>query len=78
MTDAPPDAGRERGPRRPVVTGRDVAGAGMLMLSANLLCAAVAAGLGALVGAVVPLAVAGFLVGFFVGIYVVAKRFREI
>ena len=78
MTDASPERGREGGPRRPVVTGRDVAGAGMLMLSANALCAGVGAGLGALVGAVVPLAVAGFLVGFFVGIYVVAKRFREL
>jgi hypothetical protein len=63
---------------RPPVTGRDVAGAGMLMLSANLLCAAVGAGVGALVGATVPLAVAGFLVGFFVGIYVVAKRFHDL
>lgn len=62
----------------PRLTGRDVAGAGVLMLSANLLCAAIGAGLGALLGAVVPLAVAGFLVGFFVGIYVVVKRFREI
>jgi hypothetical protein len=60
------------------LTGRDVAGAGVLMLSANLLCMAIAAGLGVLFGAVVPLAVAGFLIGFFVGIYVVAKRFREI
>jgi hypothetical protein len=78
MTDAPPDAGRESGQRRPVVTGRDVAGAGMLMLSANVLCAAIGAGIGALVGAPVPLAVAGFLIGFFVGIYVVVNRFREL
>jgi hypothetical protein len=78
MTDASPERGREGGPRRPVVTGRDVAGAGALMLSANFLCAAIGAGIGALVGALVPVAVAGFLVGFFVGIYVVAKRFREI
>jgi hypothetical protein len=63
---------------RPPLTGRDVAGAGMLMLSANLLCAAVGAGVGALVGATVPLAVAGFLVGFFVGIYVVARRFHDL
>ena len=78
MTDAPPDAGRERGPRRPVVTGRDVAGAGALMFSANLLCAGVGAGIGALVGALVPMAVAGFLIGFFVGIYVVINRFRDL
>jgi hypothetical protein len=81
-----PFSGREDPSRRdaaggrnsPRLTGRDVAGAGVLMLSANLLCMAVAAGLGALIGAVVPLAVAGFLIGFFVGIYVVAKRFREL
>jgi hypothetical protein len=60
------------------MTGRDVAGAGVLMLSANLLCMGIAAGVGALVGAVVPLAVAGFLIGFFVGIYVVAKRFHDL
>lgn len=70
----PPLSGRDR----PRATGRDVAGAGVLMLSANLLCAGIGAGLGALVGLVVPLAVAGFLIGFFVGMYVVAKRFREI
>jgi hypothetical protein len=78
MTDGPGHGVRKREPRQPTLTGRDVAGAGMLMLSANLLCAAVGAGIGALVGATVPLAVAGFLVGFFVGIYVVSKRFREI
>jgi hypothetical protein len=60
------------------VTGRDVAGAGALMLSVNFLCAAVGAGLGALIGAVLPLAIAGFLVGFLVGLRVVAKRFGDV
>jgi hypothetical protein len=60
------------------VTGRDVAGAGALMLAVNALCAAVGAGLGAVMGALVPLALIGFGVGFFLGIYVVARRFREI
>lgn len=78
MTDPPGHGVRDREPRRPVVTGRDVAGAGALMLSANALCAGVGAGLGALLGVTVPMAIAGFLVGFFVGIYVVSKRFREI
>jgi hypothetical protein len=78
MTDGPGHGVRQRDPHRPALTGRGVAGAGALMLSANLLCAAVGAGLGALFGATVPVAVAGFLIGFFVGIYVVAKRFREI
>ncbi len=63
---------------RPRFTGRDAAGAGMLMLSANLLCAGVGAALGALIGAVVPLLLAGFFVGFFVGIGVVAKRFHDL
>jgi hypothetical protein len=63
--------------RRPSFTGKDAAGAGALMLSANLLCAGVGAAVGVLVGAVVPLFVSGFLVGFFVGIAVVAKRFRH-
>lgn len=63
---------------RPPVTGRDVAGAGALMLSANAMCAAVGLGIGALLGIAVPLAVAGFLVGFFVGIWVVAKRFSTL
>jgi hypothetical protein len=63
---------------RPPVTGKDVAGAGALMLTVNMLCAAVGAGIGALVGAVVPLALAGFLIGFLMGIRVVAKRFHDV
>ena len=63
---------------RPTLTGRDVAGAGALMLSVNAVCAGIGAGVGALVGSVAALAVAGFLLGFLLGIYVVAKRFREL
>ena len=63
---------------RSPVTGRDVAGAGALLLSVNLLCAAVGAGIGALVGATIPLFLAGFLIGFLVGIRVVINRFRDI
>ena len=63
---------------RSPLTGRDVAGAGALLLSANLLCAGVGAGIGALVGAVVPLSLIGFCVGFFLGIAVVANRFRDL
>lgn len=63
---------------RPPVTGRDVAGAGALMLSANLLCAGIGVGIGALVGALVPLGLAGFLIGFLVGIRVVISRFRDV
>jgi hypothetical protein len=63
---------------RPPVTGKDVAGAGALLLSVNLLCTAVGAGIGALVGATIPLLLAGLLIGFLVGIRVVIKRFRDI
>jgi hypothetical protein len=63
---------------RPPVSGRDVAGAGGLMLSVNLLCAAIGLGIGELVGAPVGLAVAGFLVGFLLGIRYVIDRFRDV
>jgi hypothetical protein len=63
---------------RPPITGKDVAGAGMLLLSVNLTCAGIGAGIGALVGAVVPLMLLGFFIGFFLGIFVVSKRFRDI
>ena len=63
---------------RPPITGSDVAGAGALMLAANLTCAGIGAAIGALVGALVPLAVVGFLIGFLVGIRVVVNRFHDI
>jgi hypothetical protein len=62
---------------RPPITGRDVAGAGALLLAVNLTCAGAGAGVGALIGATVPLMLLGFAVGFFLGIYVVVNRFRE-
>jgi hypothetical protein len=62
---------------RPPVSGRDVAGAGALLLTVNLLFAAIGAGLGALVRLTVPFMLLGFAVGFFLGIYVVIKRFRD-
>jgi hypothetical protein len=65
-------------PRRPPVSGRDVAGAGALLLSVNLVCAAIGAGIGAFVGAVTPLLLVGFGIGFFLGIYVVARRFHDL
>jgi hypothetical protein len=64
--------------RRSPLSGRDVAGAGALLLSVNLVCAAIGAGLGALVGALIPLMLLGFGIGFFLGIYVVARRFHDI
>jgi F0F1-type ATP synthase assembly protein I len=63
---------------RPPISGRDVAGAGALLLSVNLVCAGIGAGIGALVGATVPLFLLGFFIGFFLGIFVVARRFHEL
>jgi uncharacterized membrane protein YqaE (UPF0057 family) len=62
---------------RPPPSGSDVAGAGALLLSVNLVCAAIGAGIGAAVGITVPLMLLGFFIGFFLGIYVVARRFRD-
>jgi ABC-type nitrate/sulfonate/bicarbonate transport system permease component len=62
---------------RSPVTGRDVAGAGVFLLSANLLFAAIGAGIGALFGGALPGGIVGFLIGFLVGIYLVPRRFRD-
>jgi hypothetical protein len=64
--------------RRPPLSGKDVTGAGALLLSVNLVCAAAGAGIGALFGAVMPLLLVGFFIGFFLGIYVVARRFHDL
>jgi hypothetical protein len=63
---------------RPPVTGRDVAGAGALLLSVNALCVAIGLGIGELAGQPVWCAVAGLLVGFLVGLRVVIGRFRDL
>lgn len=62
--------------RRPI-TGRDAAGAGALMVAANVVCAGAGAGLGALAGAAVPGLLIGFGLGFFVAIAVVIKLFSD-
>jgi F0F1-type ATP synthase assembly protein I len=62
---------------RSPLTGRDVAGAGVFLLSANLLVAAIGAGIGALFGEALTGGIVGFLIGFLVGIYVVPRRFRD-
>ena len=63
---------------RSPLTGKDVAGAGMFLLSANLVFAGVGAGIGALLGAALAGGVAGFLIGFLVGVYLVTRHFRTI
>ncbi len=63
---------------RSPLTGRDVAGAGFFLLSANLLFVAIGAGIGALLGAALAGGIAGFLIGFLAGVYLVTRRFRSI
>ncbi|MDQ6778311.1 MAG: hypothetical protein M3071_19300 [Actinomycetota bacterium] len=63
---------------RPPLTGRDVAGAGALMLAVNALCAGAGAGLGVLAGSLAAGFITGFFVGFALAIVVVAKRFRDV
>jgi hypothetical protein len=48
------------------------------MLSVNLACARINAGVGALAGAVIPLLLTGFLTGFFPRIYVVTRQFHDL
>lgn len=62
----------------PTATRPNGATAGMLILAAMALCAALGAAAGALVGAFAPLLIAGVLVGFFVGIWAVYQRFRDV
>ena len=62
---------------RSPLTGKHVAGAGMFLLSANLLFAAIGVGIGALFGGALAGGVVGFLIGFVVGVYVVTRRFRD-
>ena len=57
---------------------RDAGLAGLMIVSAAVLCAGAGAGLGALVGAVLPLAVVGVFVGFGLGFRLVYTRFRDV
>jgi len=54
------------------------AGAGLLLITTMLVCAAVGLGVGALVGAPVPLALAGGAIGVVAGFWNVYSRFRDI
>jgi pilus assembly protein TadC len=61
---------------RSPLTGRDVAGAGIFLLSANLLFVVIGAGIGALLSAALAGGIAGFFIGFLAGVYLVIRRFR--
>lgn len=52
--------------------------AGMMLLSAIVVCTALGAGAGALIGATAPLLLIGLFAGFVVGIVTVARRFRDL
>jgi hypothetical protein len=64
--------------KRPQTGGSGPAGAGALLISAILACAAVGLGLGALVGLAAPLAIAGGFIGVGVGFSLVYRRFRDL
>ena len=58
--------------------GRAAAGAGVLLVSTILLCAAVGLGIGALIGAPAALAIVGVFVGVGGGFWVVYRRFGHL
>ncbi|MEA2231927.1 MAG: hypothetical protein QOD83_1743 [Solirubrobacteraceae bacterium] len=61
--------------REPLARG---AVAGLMLLSALILCGAVGGVLGAIVGAVGPLLALGILVGFVAGVVAVRARFPDL
>ena len=63
---------------RPPRRGPSPAGAGILLLTVVLLCAAIAGGVGAAVGAAAPLLIVGVFAGFLAGTWVVYLRFRDL
>jgi hypothetical protein len=57
---------------------RAAAGAGALLISAILACAAVGVGIGALIGAPAALGIAGGFAGLGVGFWLVYSRFKDL
>jgi hypothetical protein len=57
---------------------RDAMAAGIYIVVALVLCAAIGAGLGALFGASVPLAFAGGFIGLGLGFRLVYTRFKDL
>ena len=62
-------------PRKPT---QGAAGAGMLLLTVVVLCAAIGAAAGAAIGALAPLLIVGVFAGFLAGTWVVYRRFRDL
>lgn len=57
---------------------RDAAGAGMMLVSSIVVCAAIGFGVGSIIGAQVPLAFAGGFIGLIVGFRLVYTRFKDL
>ncbi len=63
---------------RPPRPGSSPATAGILLLTAVLLCAALGGVVGAAIGALGPLLIVGVFAGFFAGTWIVYRRFRDL
>jgi presenilin-like A22 family membrane protease len=57
---------------------RDAAGAGLMVVSSIVVCAAIGFGVGSLFGAEIPLAFAGGFIGLIVGFRLVYTRFKDL
>ena len=76
MTEPTPSRRRPARPARPAPP--NAAGAGLLLVSAIVLCAAIGAALGALIGAFPLFFIAGVFAGIASGTWVVYRRFRDL
>lgn len=57
---------------------RDAAGAGAMLVSSIIVCAAIGFGVGSIFGAQVPLAFIGGFIGLIVGFRLVYTRFKDL
>jgi presenilin-like A22 family membrane protease len=57
---------------------RDAAGAGLMVVSSIVVCAAIGFGVGSLFGTEIPLAFAGGFIGLIVGFRLVYTRFKDL
>ena len=62
-------------PRKPTP---GAAGAGILLLTVVIACAAIGGGVGAAIGAFAPLLIVGVFAGFLAGTWIVYRRFRDL
>jgi len=76
MTEPTPPRMRPPRASRPATPG--AAGAGLLLVSAIVVCAGIGAALGALIGAFPLFFIAGVFAGIASGTWVVYRRFRDL